>query len=356
MTTLPGFASVASSQTIDHESTYRYSATDLTDGAPACSNSSRDGSNFSVAQRESWQHKQVQRHRAQQASEDNDRHGTLDLASGIAHADCERQHAEGGHDRGHENRTKPICGSSDCSIQPPGHVLNFDEMLVVGDHENRITECDAEESDEAHHAAQGQLSTGREHGEYAAHQGEWQVRKNQGEIAPVAGHDREQQDDAGACDERVDDEVASCLRLCLSRARKLEVGPSRKLHLGSDFRLCRLDEGGNIAAGNIRGHRLDALSPFVHHLVTPSGLVNIGDLSQENESAALAAKGQASYFCNVVSAGAIEDRNDIEDLVTLIRLSDNLALIGRADQLEHLDSIEAPALKVGFAQADDELR
>ena len=34
------------SQTIDHESTYRYSATDLTDGAPACSNSSRDGSNF----------------------------------------------------------------------------------------------------------------------------------------------------------------------------------------------------------------------------------------------------------------------------------------------------------------------
>src|SRR5262249_52780488 len=29
-----------------HDSTYRYSATDLTDGAPACSNSSRDGSNF----------------------------------------------------------------------------------------------------------------------------------------------------------------------------------------------------------------------------------------------------------------------------------------------------------------------
>ena len=28
----------------------------------------------------------------------------------------------------------------------------------------------------------------------------------------------------------------------------------------------------------------------------------------------------------------------------------------RADQLKHLDSIEAPALKVGFAQADGELR
>ena len=94
----------------------------------------------------------------------------------------------------------------------------------------------------------------------------------------------------------------------------------------------------------------------MQHLVTPSGLINIGDLSQENESAALAAKGQASHFCDIVSARAIEDRNDVEDLVTLIRLSDNLALIGRADQLEHLDSIEAPALKVGFAQADGELR
>ena len=29
----------------------------------------------------------------------------------------------------------------------------------------------------------------------------------------------------------------------------MEVGPSRKLHLGSDFRFRRLDEGGNIAAG-----------------------------------------------------------------------------------------------------------
>src|SRR5262249_9878600 len=118
----------------------------------------------------------------------------------------------------------------------------------------------------------------------------------------------------------------------------------------------RLNEGDNIAAGNIRGHRLEALGPFVQHLVTPSGLVNIGDLSQENESAALAAKGQASHFCNVVSARTIEDCNDIEDLVTLIRLSDNLALIGRADQLEHFDGTEAPALKVGFAQADGELR
>src|SRR5262249_23595503 len=118
----------------------------------------------------------------------------------------------------------------------------------------------------------------------------------------------------------------------------------------------RLNEGDNIAAGNIRDHCQEVLCAFVQNLVTPSGLVNIGDLSQENETASLAAKGQASHFCNVVSARAIEDCNDIEDLVALIRLSDNLALIGRADQLEHLDSIEAPALKVGFAQADGELR
>src|SRR5262249_9383248 len=158
MTTLPGFANVASviilpgfrRPVADHRSRVHLSL--LGDRSHRWRSRLLEfvarWLKFSVAQRESWQHKQVQRHRAQQAAEDTDRHATLDLASGIAHADCKRQHAEAGDDRGHENRTKPIRGSSDCSIQPPGHVLNFDEMLVVGDHENRITECDAEESDE----------------------------------------------------------------------------------------------------------------------------------------------------------------------------------------------------------------
>ena len=37
-------------------------------------------------------------------------------------------------------------------------------------------------------------------------------------------------------------------------------------------------------------------------------------------------------------------------------MPDDIALIGCADQFEHLNRIEAPTLQIGFAEADRELR
>jgi predicted RNase H-like HicB family nuclease len=52
----------------------------------------------SVTQRERREHEQVQAHRGKQATEDHDRHRSLDLAPRVAHADRQRQDTETGHD------------------------------------------------------------------------------------------------------------------------------------------------------------------------------------------------------------------------------------------------------------------
>ena len=76
----------------------------------------------------------------------------------------------------------------------------------------------------------------------------------------------------------------------------------------------------------------------------------------ENVSTARTAQWQVADFGDVVPAGGVEDRHDVEDLIAFIGLADDVALIGGADQFEHLDRIETPTLQIGVAEADRELR
>ncbi len=117
-----------------------------------------------------------------------------------------------------------------------------------------------------------------------------------------------------------------------------------------------MHEGDEIAATDIRGHSLDSTRSFVQDLIAPRRLINIGDLLEQNVSAAGTAQWQVADLGDIVPAGSVENRNDVEDLIAFIGLPDDIALIGRTDQFEHLNRIEAPTLQIGLAEADRELR
>ncbi len=91
-------------------------------------------------------------------------------------------------------------------------------------------------------------------------------------------------------------------------------------------------------------------------LIAPRNLADIGDLFQRDVRTARAAERQLTDFRDVVATCRIQNRDDVESFVALKGLSDDVALIGDSNQVEHGDCIEAPAFKIGLAQADSELR
>ena len=107
---------------------------------------------------------------------------------------------------------------------------------------------------------------------------------------------------------------------------------------------------------DIGGHRLHPTRSFVQDLVASRSLIDIRDLLEQNIGSAGAAQGQVADFDDVVSAGGVENRDDVEHLIAFVGLADDIALIGCTDQFEHLDRIETPTLQIGFAETDRELR
>ena len=144
--------------------------------------------------------------------------------------------------------------------------------------------------------------------------------------------------------------------MCLRGAGELDVGSGRKPYFGIDGGLCRPDERHHVVSGDVRGHGLDPTRAFVQHLVAPRGLVDVRDLPEQNIGAARTAQRQVADLGDVVAALGVENRHDVEDLIAFIGLPDDIALVGGADQFEHLDRIETPTLQVGFAQVNRELR
>jgi hypothetical protein len=94
----------------------------------------------------------------------------------------------------------------------------------------------------------------------------------------------------------------------------------------------------------------------VQHLIAPGALENVSDLFQRHIGTARAAQRESADLGNMAPAAHIEDGDDVENLVALVGLPDDIALICRTHQVEHLDRIEAPPFKVGFPQSDRELR
>ena len=226
----------------------------------------------------------------------------------------------------------------------------------MSNHQDRVAEADAEKRNEPNHATQGQQPAGGKYGQHAPDQGKRQVRQHQQQIAPIAGDDRQQKRDADGCNQRIDHKVALGPRFCLGRTGKLDVSSSREFDLGADIGLCRFDEGNEIGAGNIGGHRLHATRSLVQDLIASRSLIDIRDLLEQNISTAGAAHGQVADFGDIVPAGSVEYRHDVEYLIAFIGLADDVALIGGTDQFEHLDRVETPTLQIGFAKTDRELR
>src|SRR5262249_23490438 len=101
----------------------------------------------------------------------------------------------------------------------------------------------------------------------AADKGEWQVRHQHHEVAPVAGHHRQQQYDADPGEQRLYPEIALRLRLTLGGAGKLYIGRVRQRYLGRDLLARLLDEGGEIAALDIERDRLDPAAALMLNLI-----------------------------------------------------------------------------------------
>ena len=94
----------------------------------------------------------------------------------------------------------------------------------------------------------------------------------------------------------------------------------------------------------------------MQHLVAPGGLENVSYLFEQHIGATRAAQREGADLGNVAPVVGGEDGDDVENLVALIGLPNDIALIRRAHQVEHLDRIKAPPFEIGFPQPDRELR
>jgi len=146
------------------------------------------------------------------------------------------------------------------------------------------------------------------------------------------------------------------LGLSLGRSGELKICSGGELHFGSYCGLCRLDEGGNLTAGHIGGDGLEAPGALVQHLVAPRHFENIRDLLEQHVGAARAAERQIGDLRDLAAIIFVQNGDDIEYLISLVRLPHDITLIGRADQIEDLDGVEAPSFEIGLAQSDGELR
>ena len=160
-----------------------------------------------VPERERRQDEDVEDGRGDEAAEDHDRHRSLDLTTGLAAADGDRQEAEAGDQRGREDRYQALGRAAQRRLAPPRHALGGDEVLEVGDHHDRVAHRDAEQRDEPHERADRKPSARHEHREHAADQREGQVRQDEQEVAHVAEHETQEQHDTDPGDHRVEQDL-----------------------------------------------------------------------------------------------------------------------------------------------------
>src|SRR5512133_2672234 len=95
------------------------------------------------AQRERGDDEQVDDRRGDEPAENHDRERVLDLMTGDAAGDDERQERQRRCQRGHQDRRQPLLRAPQDERTPEGLALVAFEMLEVADHEDAVSRRDA---------------------------------------------------------------------------------------------------------------------------------------------------------------------------------------------------------------------
>src|SRR6266508_6958871 len=115
-----------------------------------------------VLQVQRWNHDHVQGRRGDDAAEDDDRHGLLDLLARLAGAERERNEADAGDERRHKDRAEALYRSLDDGVAEPDAFLLY-EVAVVADEHDAVAGGNAEECDEPDEGGDRQRPAGDEH-------------------------------------------------------------------------------------------------------------------------------------------------------------------------------------------------
>src|SRR6266508_4019902 len=157
-----------------------------------------------VLQVQRWNHDHVQGRRGDDAAEDDDRHGLLDLLARLAGAERERNEADAGDERRHKDRAEALYRSLDDGVAEPDAFLLY-EVAVVADEHDAVAGGNAEECDEPDEGGDRQRPAGDEHHDHATDHRERQVRHDERRQARGAEREIEQEEnaaDGGAGEQR----------------------------------------------------------------------------------------------------------------------------------------------------------
>lgn len=111
----------------------------------------------------------VEERRGQEAAQNHDPHGTLDLIVRLVAGENERDQREAGGERRHEDRRESLVGPSADRLGEREPLLAH-QVLVVGDQQHAIASGDSEKRDEAHECRHAQRFLAHHHGEDTADQ------------------------------------------------------------------------------------------------------------------------------------------------------------------------------------------
>ena len=93
---------------------------------------------------QSRKYEQIQQGRGQQTAQNRHRHGAFDLLARAIHTDRQRRKSERGDRRRHENGDQALIRAADHHGETPRRALHFDQMLVMGELQDRVARADPE--------------------------------------------------------------------------------------------------------------------------------------------------------------------------------------------------------------------
>src|SRR5215469_16097291 len=95
---------------------------------------------------------------------------------------------------------------------------------------------------------------------------------------------------------------------------------------------------------------------MVLHLVAARAFEDVGDLLQPHIASAWCQKRQVRHPIDRRAAAWVENDDNRKDAVTVIDLSDGIALIGGADGVKRAHRVNSPALEISVPEPNRQLR
>ena len=138
---------------------------------------------LSKMQQNRRQYQQIQKCRCYETANNNRCHRSLDFTTGLTGPKCQRHQPQSDYQRRHQYRGQALGSTTHGGIHhPPGLIFCFDQMLVVRNQHDRITQSYSEQGHETEQRTQRQPASGGKYRDYAANKCERQIEEGNRQV------------------------------------------------------------------------------------------------------------------------------------------------------------------------------